>query len=69
MARALKCDRCGKFFMREDLESRYGDDQNVYYLVNSLFSPAQNNIYDLCVDCYKELKDWMEAKKGDNYES
>lgn len=63
MARAFKCDRCGKFFTKEDFESHYGDDRNAYYLLNTLYGCASENIYDLCVDCYKELKDWMEGKK------
>ena len=64
MARAFKCDRCGKFFMKEDFENHYGDDRNAYYLVNSIFGPVSENSYDLCVDCYKELKDWMEGNKN-----
>ena len=65
MARALKCDRCGKFFMKEDFESHYGDDQNAYYLVNTIYGRTSEDIYDLCVDCYSELKNWMEAKKNE----
>lgn len=66
MARALKCDRCGKFFMKADFENHYGDDQNAYYLVNTLYGRASENIYDLCIDCYSELKDWMGAKKNEH---
>lgn len=61
--KALKCDRCGKFFMREDFQNLDTGDRNAYYLVNSLYGPVPENIYDLCVDCYHELEDWMEAKK------
>lgn len=61
--KALKCDRCGKFFMREELNDAFGNDENAYYVVNSLYGSAGNSMYDLCIDCYRELKDWMEVKK------
>jgi len=61
--KALKCDRCGKFFMRKELNDAFGNDENVYYVVNSLYGSACDSMYDLCIDCYRELKAWMEAKK------
>lgn len=63
MAKARRCDRCGKFFMAEDIENTFGNDENVYYIVNSRFGSAFDNMYDLCVDCYRGLKVWMEAGK------
>lgn len=49
--------------MREELENVFGNDDYVYYVVNGLYRSANDNVYDLCVDCYHELKNWMEAKK------
>lgn len=73
MAKARRCDRCGKFFMPEDFIKHFENDMTGYYLTNSIYHPSESNVYDLCIDCYSELKNWMESKKnenkGDNYES
>lgn len=62
MAKALKCDRCGKFFQIDDIERLHGKDEKVYYIVHSLFGPTKETMYDICPDCYDQLKCWMEGK-------
>lgn len=64
MAEARKCDRCGKFFMLEDFIEHFEDDETAYYLTSSICHPRESEVYDLCIDCYSELKNWMRAKKN-----
>lgn len=63
MAKACRCDRCGKFFMSEDFRKHFENDETAYYLIKSIFGPSESNLYDLCIDCYSELKNWMDNKK------
>ncbi len=64
MAKARKCDRCGKFFMPEELREHFENDETVYFVVNSIYNfQDDSTLYDLCVNCHDELKKWMEAKK------
>lgn len=63
MAKALKCDRCGKFFQIDDMERLHGNDEKVYYLVKRLGGGVhRDEMYDICPDCYDQLKCWMEGK-------
>lgn len=64
MAKARRCDRCGKFFMPEDFRRHFENDERGYYLTNSIYHPSESNFYDLCIDCYSELRNWMEDKKN-----
>lgn len=63
MAKARRCDRCGKFFMPEELQEYFKNDEPVYTIVNSVYWPNESNLYDLCPACYRGLKVWMEAGK------
>lgn len=65
MAKALKCDRCGKFFERKDMEEKYGNDERAYYIRTSFFDVPNSGI-DLCPECYGKLKAWMEANEIDS---
>lgn len=64
MAKALKCDRCGKFFCIDDMRKLHDDDEFVYYVVKSLYSSSRDNMYDICPNCYEQLKAWMEGRVG-----
>lgn len=35
MSKALKCDRCGKFFEHKDMEEKYGNREHAYYVRTS----------------------------------
>lgn len=65
MAKALKCDRCGKFFERKDMEEKHGNDEHAYYIRTSFFDVPNSGI-DLCPECYGKLKTWMEANEIDS---
>lgn len=41
MSKALKCDRCGKFFELKDMEEKYGNREHVYYMRTSFFLMRQ----------------------------
>lgn len=66
MARATKCDRCGKFF-----EHYFGDTNGVArltYSVNKDRYYIQGDEYDLCPDCVKSWRDWFESGKAQKEE-
>ncbi len=58
MSKALKCDRCGKFFIIEDLKEKHDGDKEYYYLSRSS-RKSLDRPYDLCPDCYDQLRSWM----------
>lgn len=66
MAKALKCDRCSKFFERKDMEEKYGEDERVYYITTSLYLHDPNSGIDLCPECYGKLKQFMEENENDS---
>lgn len=65
MSKALKCDRCGKFFEHKDMEEKCGERERVYYIRTSFFD-APNSVIDLCPECYGKLEKWMEANENDS---
>ena len=65
MFKALKCDRCGKFFEHEDMEKKYGKCKHFYYMYTSFFNAPDSRV-DLCPECYGKLKKWMEGNKIDS---
>ena len=56
MAKAHRCDRCGKFFMPEDFKKHFKNDETAYCLINSIYYHNESSFYDPCIDCYSELK-------------
>lgn len=56
MARALQCDRCGKFFAYMDGIKKYR--------IRDMDHPGKNEL-DLCQDCYNELTEWLYKFKKD----
>lgn len=58
MSKALKCDRCGKFFELKDMDEKYCDRTDIY-------SPRSCGM-DLCPECYGKLEKWMEANEIDS---
>lgn len=59
MAKALKCDRCGKFFERKDMEEKY-------YVTTTLYFRDPDSCIDLCPKCYGKLEKWMEENEIDS---
>lgn len=59
MAKALKCDRCGKFFERKDMEEKY-------YVTTNLYFRDPDSAIDLCPECYGKLEKWMEENEIDS---
>lgn len=56
MARAYKCDRCGKLYENNDIRR---DD----LVLTTLGLTYQHKIYELCPDCRQELQDWFDIYK------
>lgn len=64
MARARKCDRCGKFYEEYLLNS------NEFYkvcLIRTESYDYRNSAKDLCPECMKEFIEWY--KKGQEQEN
>lgn len=66
MAKVRRCNRCGKIFMPKDFRRHFENDERGHYLINTIYCPSESDIYDLCIDCYSELKNWMEDKKNEH---
>ena len=64
MAKALKCDRCGKFFCVSDMEKLYGNDELIYHIIKDIHGSRYDAMYDICPNCYEQLKAWMEGHVG-----
>ena len=54
MANAKKCDRCGKYY-----------DKNDHKIWLYTASPDARNALDLCDECVTELKKWLDKDMGD----
>lgn len=52
--------------MPEDFRKHFENDETAYYITNSVYHLNDSNFYDLCIDCYSELKNWMEDKKNEH---
>lgn len=65
MSKALKCDRCGKFFELKDMKEKYGDRERIYHITTDICSPRSCGM-DLCPECYGKLEKWMEANENDS---
>lgn len=57
MANAKKCDRCGKYYDKNDRKMWL-------YTAN----PDARNALDLCDECVTELKKWFDESKDENNE-
>lgn len=57
MARAVQCDRCGKFFAYMKGIKKYR--------IRDMDYPSKNDELDLCQDCYNELTEWLYKFKKD----
>ena len=55
MSKALKCDRCGKFFELKDMDEKYGDRERIYHITTDIYSPRSCGM-DLCPECYGKLE-------------
>lgn len=61
MGIAKRCDRCGQYY-----ERYYPEFTVIKYLGQRTATYRKNTSLDLCPDCTKELKTWIEI--GDAYE-
>ena len=60
MARAMKCDRCGKFYAYYDgnIEFKNSELSNGVILINRDLDNRywERKSYDLCIDCMRKLE-------------
>ena len=56
MADAKRCDRCRNFYMTDDIEM-YGIKRIIMSVSTSIGENTKT--YDLCPECAKKLKDFM----------
>lgn len=67
MTKALKCDRCGRFYEIYDgipLNEGEGKYNGMSLLKWDTSYSALNQDYDLCPECMKSLFEWL--KEADN---
>lgn len=62
---ALKCDRCGKLYEAYCLTlEEYAKSPYKFYRIEKQMIPDNYSHYlDLCLDCQKELGEWIENGK------
>jgi len=67
MAKAVKCDRCGRLFEYYDVKAWNSELTNVlgFHTVvqgsyNSKDGYYYKKTYDLCIDCCREFNKWLE---------
>lgn len=82
MSRALKCDRCGRFFERQILEKDHvicatvTEDAKCTIKVGRPFHPEEievgreirANLVDLCPECLHSFGDWFNGHQGEGDE-
>ena len=63
--RAMKCDRCGKFYNYYEGGKTFKDTEKANAVVlidrDSERDYSSRKIYDLCPDCMKELEDFLKG--------
>lgn len=63
MARAMKCDRCGKFYAYYDgnIEFKNSELSNGVILINRDLDNGywERKSYDLCIDCMRKLEKFI----------
>ena len=66
MARAYKCDRCGKLFESYDHNLNPTKDHSEDYILEikrkGRYSFDRDRCYDLCPNCYKKFADFVLLK-------
>lgn len=72
MARALKCDRCGKLYEYpkvdpiKELVNRVGDQICVQSRRYKLFMDQIGEVFDLCPECENSLVNWFTFGKQED---
>lgn len=61
MAKARKCDRCGKYFDILPGAVNYIETDNKD--IHGHFNPSFNREFDLCYDCANELVKWLNMEE------
>lgn len=56
MSEAKKCDRCGKLYEKYDTY----EDNGIIFTCGDNEEGGTGDKIDLCPDCMKELKNWIE---------
>ena len=70
MSKALKCDRCGKYYEKNVLVKSVGAVHGgiINGIITSTAEGKEDKHYDLCDDCIKKLFDWMnQANSGSKW--
>lgn len=56
---AKKCDRCGKFYVREK-DEKYGMILKSKRDEYGMIGRNEGEIYDLCTECMTDFERWLE---------
>ena len=61
---AMKCDRCGKFceYYTEHITSKETNEANEFTLINMYDMYSDRKAYDLCPECMRKFKKFLENK-------
>lgn len=66
---AKKCDRCGKYFEVKGSSKQITFTRNACNFIRLIFKRKnnnnENNGFDLCNECFEELKKWMNMEAVD----
>lgn len=64
MARAMRCDRCGKYYeLTIQGGALYSDFVKVGLLTETTRNTYKDKTYDLCPRCRESLNEWMNKEK------
>lgn len=64
MARAMRCDRCGKYYeLTIQGGDLYGDFVRVGLMADKTNSMYKDKTYDLCPRCRKSLNEWINKEQ------
>lgn len=67
MARAYKCDRCGRFY-EVNLDTKDKAEVTVFCNYNGIPQVCKDTL-DLCIDCQDKLIDFLNYYKGNGENS
>ena len=64
MGKAIVCDRCGKFYLGNDLLKEFkAGDESWRYSVEFDAHPYPARKFELCSDCLKSLCSWLKQEE------
>ena len=65
MAKALKCDRCGKFYI-DKAKWEHGDVRSLITMSISPMGSSKEIWWDICPDCNEKLYNWLNGNEFDS---